>query len=89
VTRTLDLLHGRSPPESVRLLPLHEVREFVDRRSGEVREITDPDGAPTGRQLLALWHMGALAIVFPDAERHVFSRAQAAGAIAWLRGGDE
>jgi hypothetical protein len=74
---------------TARLLPLHELRSFVDRRTGEVRELTDPDGAPTGRQLLALWHVGTLAIVHPDGERHVFTRAQAAGAIAWLRGGNE
>jgi hypothetical protein len=70
-------------------MPLRELRSFVDHRSGQLRELEEPDGPPSARQLLALWHAGALAVVFPDAERHVFTRAQAAGAIAWLRGGNE
>lgn len=73
---------------TVRLLPVREVRSFVDHE-GHFRELVDPSAAPSARQLLALWHAGALAIVHPDAERHMFTRAQAAGAIAWLRGGEE
>lgn len=70
---------------TLRPLPLHELRSFTC--NGETRHLTEPDGAPTGRQLLALWHAGALAIVHPDAE-HVFTRAQAAWAISSLRGED-
>lgn len=68
----------------VRLLPLNEVRSFVDPDSGELRALTNPDGPPSWRQLLTLWHLGALAVVVPG-ETPPFTRAQAAGAIAWLR----
>jgi hypothetical protein len=67
-------------------MPLHEARSFVDPRTGQLRELADPGGPPSARQLLWLWHAGALAVVFPDNESHQFTRAQAAGAIAWLRG---
>jgi hypothetical protein len=71
---------------TARLLTLFEVLEFVDRRTGEVRSLADPHGPPSGRQLLALWHMAALAVVHPDNEKHDFTKAQAAWAIDWLRG---
>jgi hypothetical protein len=70
------------------LLPVNEVRVFADPDSGELRALTNPDGPPSARQLLALWHLGALAIVVPGPE-HAFTRAQAAGAIAWLRHDEE
>ena len=47
----------------------------------------DPDGPPTGRQLLVLWHAGALALVLPDPWNQ-FSKAQAAGAIDYVRSDD-
>ena len=33
--------------------------------SGEIRELIEPDGHPTGRQLLKLNRLGALALVEP------------------------
>jgi hypothetical protein len=52
---------------------------FVDER-GRWRELSDPHGAPTGRQLLALWRAGALALVGFD-PRHRFSKSEAAATI--------
>ena len=72
---------------TVRPLTLGEIRSFTF--NGYERVMQNPDGPPTGRQLLALWHEGALAIVHPDAEAHVFSRAEAAWAISWLKGDGE
>jgi hypothetical protein len=72
---------------TIRPIPLRELRSF--EVNGRVRDLADPDGAPSAKQLLALWHAGALAIVHPDAEHHVFNRSQAAWAISWLRGSDE
>lgn len=69
---------------TIRPIPLQELRSFAV--NGVVRDLVDPDGTPSAKQLLALWHAGALAIVHPDAERHQFSRSQAAWAISWLRG---
>jgi hypothetical protein len=63
--------------------PLGEIRSFVV--DGEERILADPDGPPTGRQLLALWHADALALVLPDPANE-FTKAQAAWAIDWARG---
>lgn len=65
-------------------LPLREMREFTV--NGDLRHLDDPDGAPSVRQLMALWHAGALAVMHPDRDNK-FTRAEAAWAIAWLRGG--
>jgi hypothetical protein len=62
--------------------PYSEIRSFIANR--EERVLTDPDGPPTGRQLHALWHAGALALVLPDPWNH-FSKAQAAWAIDWTK----
>jgi hypothetical protein len=59
------------------------VRSFVV--GGEERFLTDPDGPPTGRQLLALWHAGALALVLPDTWNQ-FSKAQAARVVGYVKG---
>lgn len=54
---------------------------------GETRVLENPDGPPTGRQLLALWHADMLALVLPD-PCNEFTKAQAAWAIDWARGGE-
>lgn len=58
-------------------------RSFVV--DGEERHLENPDGPPTGRQLLALWHADCLALVLPD-PCNEFTKAQAAWAIRWARG---
>lgn len=60
-----------------------EIRSFIV--DGEERFLGNPDGSPTGRQLLALWHAGALALVLPDPANELFTKAQAAWAIDYLR----
>jgi hypothetical protein len=65
--------------------PYREIRSFF--KNGEVTLLGNPDGRPTGRQLLALWHAGALALVLPDPWNQ-FSKAQAAGAIDCVRSDD-
>ena len=65
-----------------RLEPLGRIESFeID---GELRQLAEPDGPPTGRQLLALWGDGMLAIVRPD-PRNEFTKAEAAWAINWSR----
>lgn len=62
--------------------PYGEIHAFV--MDGEERLLSDPEGPPTGRQLLALWHVGALALVLPDPFNQ-FTKAEAAWAIDWTR----
>lgn len=59
-----------------------ELRSFTI--DGELRHLENPDGPPTGRQLLALWHAGAIALVLPDPWNQ-FTKAQAAWAIDWAK----
>jgi hypothetical protein len=47
---------------------------------GEVRELKDPDGPPTTRQLARLNYLGGLAIVEPG-QIDPISKGQAAGAL--------
>jgi hypothetical protein len=63
--------------------PYGEIRAFVVV-DGEERTLVDPEGSPTGRQLLALWHAGALALVLPDPWNQ-FTKAQAAWAIDYSK----
>ncbi len=63
--------------------PYGEIRSFVV--AGDERLLVDADGPPTGRQLLALWHAGALALVLPDPWNQ-FTKAAAAWAIDYTRG---
>jgi plasmid stabilization system protein ParE len=53
---------------------------FVDKRIGEWRELVDPDGAPTWRQLVALHRAGALLLTRPGLVVP-FTKAEAAAAI--------
>lgn len=62
--------------------PYCEVRSFVV--DGEERLLVDPDGPPSGRQLLALWHAGALAHVLPDPWNQ-FTKGEAAWAIDYAQ----
>ncbi len=62
--------------------PYREARSFTV--NGEQRHLTDPDGPPTGRQLLALWHAGALALVLPDPWNQ-FSKAEAAAVVDYVK----
>ena len=64
--------------------PLGEILCFV-APDGSLREIADPDGRPTGRQLEALWAAGALRITYPEPDVAPFTRAQAAWAIDHVR----
>lgn len=66
--------------------PYREARSFYV--AGEERHLTDPDGPPTGRQLLALWNHGALALVLPDPWNQ-FTKAQAAAAVDYVKEGGE
>jgi hypothetical protein len=50
----------------------------------EWRKLTNPDGAPTGRQLLKLNALGMLELVNPDNAKPL-TKAEAAAAIDWLR----
>lgn len=70
---------------TARLEPLGTIDTFIDPRTGDLRELRDPGGEPSGAQLVALWRHGMLAIVHPDA-RNGFTRAQAGWAIDWFRG---
>jgi len=47
----------------MRLLALRTLTTFVDRRSGQVRELEAPDGLATHRQLHLLNRRGLLAVV--------------------------
>ena len=67
------------------LLTLDRLDWFRDPRTGEIRELRRPDDPPTARQLLALWHAGALAVVADPGYTHRFPRAQAAYAVAYHR----
>jgi hypothetical protein len=58
---------------------LRRVTGFVDDR-GVWRELKDPDGPPTWRQLVALHRAGMLQLVDPD-PWNVFSKSQASAAI--------
>ena len=51
---------------------------------GDHRMLTEADGPPTGRQLLALWHAGAIALVPPDPWNQ-FTKAQAAWAVDYVK----
>lgn len=62
--------------------PYGEIRSFVT--NSEERVLTDPDGPPTGPQLLALWRAGALALVLPDPWNQ-WTKAQCAWAIDYTR----
>lgn len=64
--------------------PYGEIRSFL--ASGEERHLEDPDGPPTAKQLLALWHAGALALVLPDVWNQ-FTKAECAWAIDYTKGG--
>lgn len=68
----------------VALEPRGTLDSFVDPRTGEPREILQPDGPPSGRQLLALWHRGAIALVLPDPWNQ-FTKGEAAWAIDYTR----
>jgi len=48
--------------------------------SGAIRELIEPAGQPTGRQLLKLKYLGALALVEPGQVEPI-SKGKAAGAI--------
>ena len=52
---------------------------FVDPRTWERRELRDPDGPATDRQVLALYRAGALRLAYPGGRR--FSKAEASAAI--------
>ena len=62
-----------------RLLELGFLERFTDPRSGELRELREPDGEPTGRQLRALNRAGCLAAVEPGKATPLSK-----GACAWL-----
>jgi hypothetical protein len=51
---------------------------------GDWRVLEGPDGPPTGRQLLVLWHQGALALAVSDPDNK-FTKAQAAWAISQFK----
>jgi len=53
-------------------------------QSGDVRELIEPDGQPTGRQLLKLNRLGALALVEPGQVEPV-QKGTAAAAIDAMR----
>jgi hypothetical protein len=53
---------------------------FVDDRAWEWRELRDPDGPPTWRQVRALFRAGALKLVEPGAAEPI-TKAEAAAAI--------
>jgi hypothetical protein len=57
-----------------------QVTGFVDRRSGGWRELADPDGPPSGRQLRWLNRLGMLELVAPH-QAEPLTKAEAAGAI--------
>ena len=65
--------------------PYREIRSFVV--AGEERSLVGPDGPPTGRQLLMLWHAGAIALVLPDPWNQ-FTKAEAAWAISFTKGAE-
>jgi hypothetical protein len=65
------------------LLPLGRTLAFWCNH--EVRRLRDPDGEPTGRQLLALNRLGALAPVQPG-QVAPLTKAQAAWLIDALKG---
>ena len=50
-------------------------------REGEWRDLADPDGPPTGRQLLRLNRLGMLELVVPGSAQPL-TKAEAAAAIA-------
>jgi hypothetical protein len=63
---------------NLRLLPRRCLYRFLHR--GEWRELRDPTGPPTGRQLLRLNHSGALALVEPGQVEPI-SKGEAAYAL--------
>ena len=63
---------------SFRLLRFVPIRRFVFE--GHVRELKEPDGPPTGRQLLRLNALGALALVEPG-QLQPITKGAAAGAL--------
>jgi hypothetical protein len=66
----------------VQRLPLRRVTGFW-AKNGEWRDLQDPDGPPTPRQLLALWHAGALVITRTPDPCNQFAKSEAAWAIDW------
>lgn len=62
----------------IRPLRFAPIRRFVFE--GHVRELKEPDGPPTLRQLARLNYHGALAIIEPGQLRPI-TKAQAAGAL--------
>lgn len=63
---------------SVRLLHFTPIKSFVFE--GHVRELKEPDGSPTARQLLRLNALGALALVEPG-QLQPITKGAAAGAL--------
>ena len=63
---------------SLRLLRFAPIRSFVFE--GQVRELKEPDGPPTARQLLRLNALGALAVVEPG-QLGPITKGEAAGAL--------
>jgi hypothetical protein len=49
----------------MRLLRLVRLTSFVDSRTGQRRELRDPDGLATQRQLWRLNALGMIAVVLP------------------------
>jgi hypothetical protein len=62
------------------VLPRHRRTHFVDPRTSDVRELRDPDGPPTGRQLQRLNQAGALVVVEPGTAEPL-TKAEAAWAV--------
>jgi hypothetical protein len=62
----------------IRLLRFRPIMSFVFE--GHVRDLKDPDGPPTPRQLARLNHLGALAVIEPGQLRPI-TKGDAAGAL--------
>ena len=64
----------------MRLLALRTLATFIDRRSGQVRELEEPDGLATHRQLHLLNRRGLL-IVIEHGQATPLTKGEAAYAI--------
>jgi hypothetical protein len=71
----------------IRPLRFYPIRHFVF--AGELRELRDPDGIPSARQLLKLNALGALLLVEPCREVRPITKGDAAGALDVLLPEDE
>ena len=71
----------------IRRLRYSPIRTFIF--AGEVRELRDPDGSPSARQLLRLNRLGALLLVEACDEVQPITKGDAAGALDALLPEDE